>query len=102
MDAHSVQQLSAKIQLREEAKRKDFHSGPIMWVSYASGYGLQVPIVVHVVSVEFHYPFKRHRVPHFLPNLTHFSRFPPIFDHIFLVFVLCTPVLAGLCFGVLY
>ena len=40
-------------------------------------------------------PFKRHWVPHFLPNLTHFSRLTPIFTSIFPVFVLCTPILAA-------
>ena len=42
------------------------------------------------------YPFKRHRVPHFLRNLTHFSRFSPTFTHIFPVLVPCTPILAVL------
>ena len=40
------------------------------------------------------YLFKKHRVPHFLPNLTHFSRLTPIFTHIFPVFALRTPILA--------
>ena len=65
-----------------------------MRVSYFGLYRLQIPIIFHAVSVGSHYPFKRHRVPHFLPNLTHFSPFTPIFTHIFPVFVLCNPTLA--------
>ena len=61
--------------------------------------GLQVPINFHFVSVGPHYPFKRHRVPRFLLNLTHFSQFSPIFTHIFPVFVLCTPILAVFMLG---
>ena len=61
---------------------------------HTSGYGLQVPIIFYVVSVGSHYLFKRHWVPHFLPNLAHISRLTPIFTHIFPVFVLCTPILA--------
>ena len=60
---------------------------------HASGYRLQVPIIFHVVLVGSNYPFKRHQVPHFPQNLTHFSRFTPIFTHIFPVFVLYTPIL---------
>ena len=40
-------------------------------------------------------PFKRHWVPHFLSNLTHFSRCPLIFTHIFPVFVICTTSLGS-------
>ena len=46
------------------------------------------------MSVGSYYPFKRHRVPHFLPKLTCFVRFTPIFADILLVFVPCTPILA--------
>ena len=63
-----------------------------MWLAYF-GLGLQVSIIFHIVSVGSHYPFEKHWVPHFLPNLTHFSRLTPIFTHIFPVFVLCTLIL---------
>ena len=75
--------------------KQGFHSGLIMWVSYFRLWvaGI-VPIIFHDVSVGSHYPFKRYRVPHFLPNHIHFSRFTPIFVHLSPVIVLCTPVLA--------
>ena len=63
---------------------------------------LQIPIIFHVVSVGSHYPFKRHRVPHFLPNVTHFSRLTPIFAHIFPVLYHSPQFWQFLCFGLLY
>ena len=60
--------------LREEAKRKVFVWGPYC-VFPTSGYGLQVPIIFHVVSVGCHYLCNRYRVPHFLPKVTHFNLF---------------------------
>ena len=71
--------------------KKGFHPGPIMQVSY-SGYGLQVSINFHIVSVGSHYPFNRHRVLHSLPNLTHFSQLTSIFTPIFPFLVLFTPI----------
>ena len=68
---------------------------------HGSGYGLQVPMIFHDVSVGCnvsHYSFKRHRVPHFLLNLIHFSRFTP-FLPTFPSFVPSTPILGVLCFG---
>ena len=62
---------------------------------YTSGYGLQVPIIFHVVLIGSHYPrvLKRDRVSHFLPNLTHFSPFTPIFTRTLAVFMLRTSLL---------
>ena len=51
------------------------------------------------MSVGSHYPFKRHRVPHFLPNHIHFSPFTPIFTHIFPVFDYVPHLWQFLCFG---
>ena len=55
---------SLPYQVREEAKRKVFTQNPKCGF-HTSGYGLQVPIIFHVVLVGSHYPFKRHRVPIF-------------------------------------
>ena len=50
------------------------------------------PIVFHDVSVGSHFPFKRYRVPHFLPNLTHFNLVDlHLFLPTFFQFLYCVP-----------
>ena len=70
---------------------KGFHPGPIVWVSHL-GLWVVDPMIFYFLSVGSHYLSNRHRVPHFLPSLSHFSRFTPIITRILPVLVLCTPV----------
>ena len=88
---------------KDEAKRKVFTRDSSCGF-HSSFYDLQVPIIFHVVSVGFHYPFNRHWAPHFLPNLTHLSQYicTPFLPKIFQFWYYLPQFLQFLCIGLLH
>ena len=66
-----------EISYKGKRPKESFSPKPIMWVSYL-GLLIAGPHNFRVRSVGSYYPFNRHRVHHFLPNLADFGRFTPI------------------------
>ena len=93
-EGHVTAPNCSVIKSLEEVKRKAFNRDPKCGF-YILGCRLQVPIIFHAILVGSHYPFNRHRIPSFLPDIiTHFSRFTPIFTQILPVSVRFIPILA--------